>query len=246
MPFPFLFSSGEPSTHALVVTHLKHHYLIKSGEIRYQKTKRTASEKVGQSIRLYLVCDLWTGAAFGELQPSGQSINILGFLTRAWWDAKPWTCFSGVPDRLMVSRQLQKDLAIADLLHVLESKLGLIPCPPPAFPPWYSNTIRHFEDHISEVQWQWEFHASRSAETSKPTPPLSLDELGTLTTISFTDRFRHLWLQCQSRRPEKSLSPDWIDFIDRSHEPYAGWRQLLHLDWPEMKPLNEHDPFCLY
>lgn len=246
MPFPFLFSSSEPSTHALVVTHLKHHYLIKSGEIRYQKTKRTASEKVGQSIRLYLACDLWTGAAFGELQPSGQSINILGFLTRAWWEAKPWTCFSGVPDRLMVSRQLQKDIAIADQLHVLESKLGLIPCPPPAFPPWYSNTIRRFEDHISNVQWQWDAHASRSAGSSTPTPPLSLNELGTLTTISFTDRFRHLWLLCQSRRPEKSLSPDWIDFIDRSHESYAGWRQLLHLDWPEMKPLNEHDPFYLY
>lgn len=246
MPLPFLTDYRAPATHALVVTSLKHHYLIKSGEVRYQQTKRDLNAKRGQCIRLYLLCDLWTGAAFGELDPLEWPINILGFLTRAWWHAKPWTCFSGIPDKLIISQQLRKDPAIADQLHVLEHRLGITSFPPPAFPPWYSSTVRRFEEEISSVQWHWQFECSRKEESSTPEKSLSLDELGALATISFTDRFRHLWRTSESRRPNNAIPEAWLDYADGCHEPYAGWRQRLHLDWPETRPLNESDPFCLY
>lgn len=89
MPFKIYQSKCPNDVHQLVVSVSKHLYILKNGQVTYQKKPLEVDllncrDSTKDHVVHYLIKDHFSGALYGEVSPSSNLLSLGEFLYRAW------------------------------------------------------------------------------------------------------------------------------------------------------------------
>lgn len=112
--FPYMsYQTNYPNeVHQLNVSLSKHLYVLKNGEIKYQKKPFDLNLNNFQKsdkfhIVHYVVRDHFSNAFYGEIYVTNDLSDLRGFLFRAWSKKEEYP-FCGIPENLIVLKTVQK------------------------------------------------------------------------------------------------------------------------------------------
>lgn len=108
MPFKIYQSKCPNDVHQLVVSVSKHLYILKNGQVTYQKKPLEVDllncrDSTKDHVVHYLIKDHFSGALYGEVSPSSNLLSLGEFLYRAW-SPKEKCSFCGFPQGVILPK----------------------------------------------------------------------------------------------------------------------------------------------
>ncbi|MFK5894909.1 MAG: hypothetical protein QM504_16945 [Pseudomonadota bacterium] len=176
-----------------------------------------------------MICDIQADTFYVEMQPASQTIDILGFLTRAWM-YKSWHFFQGLPTCITVSKSLMKDKIVRNDIGFVCSNLD-ITFTYPSFPPWYAHMIGRFERALNNVYSIYWKRLDKECDISE------IENIDALTCLYATLPDLDFWQSKNFKCQRPSVPEEWIRQVDNKYESVGSWRLRLQKNLPEFKSI---------
>jgi hypothetical protein len=195
----------------LMISTSKHLYLTKAGLLKYQQKEidhRLAGTKT-LLVRLVLL-DVETCVIYGEVRPSDEDIDLLGFLARAW-SVKPNHPMQGFPKQLNLPKVALTESALTQDIDLLASwsrcALGKIPSGFAAG----IHAVKSYEKHLKDL-------LCMGAEIDTSIINSLSASISFLASPDWAQRSFNDWKEV----PAPSAS--FTQMIDDQYDPAGAWR----------------------
>jgi len=129
MPFKIYQCRCPNEVHQLVVSVSKHLYILKNGQITYQKKPLDVDllkcrDSLKDHVVHYLIKDHFSGALYGEVSQSSNLLSLGEFLYRAWSPKEKYS-FCGFPEGVILPKTVTCVFpGVINLLDALGIKIG--------------------------------------------------------------------------------------------------------------------------
>lgn len=196
----------------LLVSTSKHLYLTKSGALRRQH-KEIDPRLPGTKILLtrLVVLDVDMGTMYGEMHNADNSLDLLGFIARAW-SVKADHPMHGIPKQLNVPKAVIDDADMNRDLSLLASASHFTVAPLPAGFAAGIHAVKQFEIKIESLLWRVEGDVNLESI------------LAASAAISRSASSGMSLLREEIWRAIPAPSEDFFALIDAQYDPVGGWR----------------------